>query len=228
MGTQQWWYLWCTSCYLCSDVGIVELISIRSTVFMPILWMAGNVSVIWSSHDLFDSLSYAAETLEAVLNDCRYLNATSEDPSKFGRVNLEMHFFFFFVHPLIRWPIAVADDPPNCPALNKSINMDITYSCRLQTPIVNEAVGEHALLQYLPGCNALWSGNTSKPPCPSGHIDGGDLDLVSPSVWYREEPYISPWPEFKKSSQWWGIFDIFIIFTTRFIKCSALIYLDKS
>lgn len=138
------------------------------------------------------------------------------------------NFFFFFVHPLIRWPIAVADDPPNCPALNKSINMDITYSCRLQTPIVNEAVGEHALLQYLPGCNALWSGNTSKPPCPSGHIDGGDLDLVSPSVWYREEPYISPWPEFKKSSQWWGIFDIFIIFTTRFIKCSALIYLDKS
>ncbi|OWZ26639.1 hypothetical protein C356_06876 [Cryptococcus neoformans c45] len=105
------------------------------------------------------------ETLEAVLNDCRYLNATSEDP--------------------------IADDPPNCPALNKSINMDITYSCRLQTPIVNEGVGEHALLQYLPGCNALWSGNTSKPPCPSGHIDGGDLDLVSPSVWYREEPYIS-------------------------------------
>lgn len=87
--------------------------------------------------------------------------------------------------------IAVVDDPPNCPALNKSINMDITYSCRLQTQIVNEEVGEHSLLQYLPGCNALWSGNTSKPACPPGHIEGGNLDLVSPSAWYREEPYIS-------------------------------------
>lgn len=87
--------------------------------------------------------------------------------------------------------IAVVDDPPNCPALNKSINMDITYSCRLQTQIVNEEVGEHSLLQYPPGCNALWSGNTSKPACPPGHIEGGNLDLVSPSAWYREEPYIS-------------------------------------
>ncbi|ODO08406.1 hypothetical protein L198_00135 [Cryptococcus wingfieldii CBS 7118] len=86
-----------------------------------------------------------------------------------------------------------ADDPPNCPHLNASINLDITYSCRLQTSIVNEEVGEtvSTALTYLPGCNAIWSGNTSKPACPDGRVEGGDLDLVSGSVYYREEPYIS-------------------------------------
>ncbi|ODN72817.1 hypothetical protein L202_08250 [Cryptococcus amylolentus CBS 6039] len=110
---------------------------------------------------------WKTSVLQGVLDDCRYMNATDID--------------------------SVADDPPNCPHLNASINMDITHSCRLQTSIVNEEVGEtvSTALTYLPGCNAIWSGNTSKPACPDGRVEGGDLDLVSGSVYYREEPYIS-------------------------------------
>lgn len=86
---------------------------------------------------------------------------------------------------------SAVDDPRNCPALFASWDLDKAEACRFQNEIINEAVGEQVPLVNLPGCNALWSGNVSKPACPAGTLDGGDLDLVQPSVWYQGEPYIA-------------------------------------
>jgi hypothetical protein len=57
--------------------------------------------------------------------------------------------------------------------------------------VVNETVGDVVGITTLPGCNALWSGNGSKPACPSGTIEGGTLVTVQPKVWYEEVGYIS-------------------------------------
>jgi len=57
--------------------------------------------------------------------------------------------------------------------------------------IVNETVGEKVPIDQLPGCNALWTGNVTKPGCPNGTVDGGVLELVEPTVWFNDEPYIS-------------------------------------
>ncbi|WVQ83503.1 hypothetical protein IAT38_005644 [Cryptococcus sp. DSM 104549] len=105
-----------------------------------------------------------ADTLQGVLDDCRYMNSTAE--------------------------VEAADEPANCPHLNSSINLDITYSCRLQTQIVDEDVGQLSPIEYLPGCNGIWTGNTSKPACPGDHVEGGYLELTSPGTWYRNEPYL--------------------------------------
>ncbi|WVR04101.1 hypothetical protein IAU60_001100 [Kwoniella sp. DSM 27419] len=105
------------------------------------------------------------DVLQDVLDNCRYMNATKAVPGM--------------------------DAPANCPALAKSIDMDVTNNCRLQTSIINEPVGEQTPLQYLPGCNGLWEGNATRPGCPPDHIEGGDLELVQPSVWFNNEPYVS-------------------------------------
>ncbi|KAK8861302.1 hypothetical protein IAR55_002121 [Kwoniella newhampshirensis] len=105
------------------------------------------------------------ETLQGVLDDCRYMNSTAQ--------------------------AAAPDDPANCPHLNKTIDFDVTYSCQLQTPIVDESVGEQVPIQYLPGCNGVWNGNVTKPPCPGDHVDGGYLELTTPDVWIRDEPYVN-------------------------------------
>ncbi|WVW79681.1 hypothetical protein I302_101651 [Kwoniella bestiolae CBS 10118] len=106
---------------------------------------------------------WKAETLQGVLDDCRYMNATAL--------------------------ISAPDDPGNCPHLNKTMDFDITYGCRLQTPIVDEDVGELNPIKYLPGCNGIWSGNTSKPACPPDHVEGGYLEMIEPTIWINEEPY---------------------------------------
>jgi hypothetical protein len=67
----------------------------------------------------------------------------------------------------------------------------MTYSCLAQTPIVNETVGESIPIANLPGCNAIWSGTGPKPPCPADAVEGGILELVEPTVWYRDEPYVN-------------------------------------
>ncbi|WWC68936.1 uncharacterized protein I206_102872 [Kwoniella pini CBS 10737] len=105
------------------------------------------------------------DVLQGVLDDCRYMNSTTF--------------------------ASAADDPANCPHLNATIDLDVTYGCRLQTQIVDEDVGELNPIQYLPGCNGIWSGNTSKPACPGNHIEGGYLDLTDPTVWVNNEPYRS-------------------------------------
>jgi hypothetical protein len=105
------------------------------------------------------------DTLAQVVNDCRYMNSTNGNPN--------------------------IDDPANCPILNKTIDLGITWSCRSQTPIVNETVGEIIGSDTLAGCNALWTGNVSKPACPAGHIDGGNLVTVQPSVWFEDIGYIA-------------------------------------
>ncbi|WWD16795.1 hypothetical protein CI109_101227 [Kwoniella shandongensis] len=104
------------------------------------------------------------ETLQGVLNECRYMNSTAQ--------------------------VGAADHPANCPHLAKSINYETTYSCRLQTPIIDELVGETSPIEYLPGCNGIWNGNVSKPPCPGDHVEGGYLELTSPKLWLRDEPYV--------------------------------------
>ncbi|WWC87576.1 uncharacterized protein L201_002466 [Kwoniella dendrophila CBS 6074] len=105
------------------------------------------------------------ETLQGVLDDCRYMNSTNF--------------------------AAAADDPANCPHLNKTIDLDVTYGCRLQTQIVDEDVGELNPIQYLPGCNGIWSGNNSKPACPPNHLEGGYLEMTDAKIWYNNEPYRS-------------------------------------
>ncbi|WRT65391.1 uncharacterized protein IL334_002334 [Kwoniella shivajii] len=105
------------------------------------------------------------DTLQGVLDDCRYMNSTAQ--------------------------YSAADEPANCPHLNKTIDMDVTYGCRLQTEIIDEDVGELNPIQYLPGCNGIWSGNTTKPACPGDHVEGGYLELAEPTIWFNNEPYIS-------------------------------------
>ncbi|OCF42518.1 hypothetical protein I317_03634 [Kwoniella heveanensis CBS 569] len=105
------------------------------------------------------------DVLQSVLDNCRYMNATKE--------------------------VQGMDHPANCPALNATINMDITYSCQLQTEIVDEPVGQTTPIQYLPGCNGIWNGNETRPACPGDHIEGGYLEMTKPGVWLRNEPYVS-------------------------------------
>ncbi|WVF66735.1 hypothetical protein IAT40_001477 [Kwoniella sp. CBS 6097] len=105
------------------------------------------------------------DVLQSVLDNCRYMNATKE--------------------------VQGMDHPANCPALNATINLDITYSCQLQTEIVDEPVGQTNPIQYLPGCNGIWNGNDTRPACPGDHIEGGYLEMTKPGVWSNNEPYVS-------------------------------------
>ncbi|KAK4690024.1 hypothetical protein P7C73_g77, partial [Tremellales sp. Uapishka_1] len=122
------------------------------------------------------------DTLQGVVTDCRYMNSSSVNSGSYLLSS-------FHSSRLMSLPDPTA--PENCAHLNKTIDLDATYSCHLQTPIVDEAVGENYAIPNLPGCNALWSGNVSKPACPEGTVNGGDLDLTTKVVYYQEEPYIA-------------------------------------
>ncbi|WVQ63031.1 uncharacterized protein L199_001182 [Kwoniella botswanensis] len=133
---------------------------------------AGNITWVMSNGDTSGYGIHAdfmngwkPDVLQGVLDDCRYMNATAQ--------------------------VSAPDDPGNCPHLNKTLSLDAAYSCKFQSQIVDEDVGELNPIKYLPGCNGIWSGNTSKPACPSDHVEGGYLELTDPTVWFNNEPYRS-------------------------------------
>lgn len=78
----------------------------------------------------------------------------------------------------------------NCPVLAKTYDLEKANDCLSQTPIVNEVVGALSPVELLPGCNALWIGNGSKPACPPGRIDGGEMDLVQPTIRSNGDGYV--------------------------------------
>jgi hypothetical protein len=84
----------------------------------------------------------------------------------------------------------VPESPENCPALNATIDVAKTYACRGSSDIVNESIGEVVAIELLPGCNAIWTGNISKPACPQGRVEGADMALVEPEVWVDDVGYI--------------------------------------
>lgn len=100
---------------------------------------------------------------QRILDNCRYIYKTNTYPKP--------------------------NDIRNCPALEPSIDFQAAFNCRFQGQIVDEDVGAQSWLEELPGCNALWTGDGDKPPCPAGRQDGGPLDKVDPGRWIEEEPY---------------------------------------
>ena len=108
------------------------------------------------------------ELQQAILDNCRYMNKTTEYPT--------------------------ANDLHNCPPLVPSIDYDAASQCRFQGQIIDEDVGQggQSPLMFLPGCNALWEGTGSKPDCPPGRREGEEaLDKVDPAIWIRNEPYVA-------------------------------------
>jgi hypothetical protein len=77
-------------------------------------------------------------------------------------------------------------DIRNCPPLEPSIDYNAAYNCRFQGQIVDEEVRNVTLL---PGCNDIWNGTGSKPPCPDGRTSEEELVKVEPEIWDKNEPY---------------------------------------
>nr|ODN87354.1 hypothetical protein L203_03627 [Cryptococcus depauperatus CBS 7841] len=94
---------------------------------------------------------WKADTPQAVLDDCQYMNATDEN--------------------------SISDDLSNCPPLNKSINVDVAHSCCLETQIV-DAINEENIISELPGCNFSWTGDTPKPAYSADQEPNDNLHLV--------------------------------------------------
>lgn len=102
---------------------------------------------------------WKATTFQRFLDECRYMNATDE----YGGAN----------------------NPQNCPALLESYSEEAMYACTPSSKVVDETVGAVQPITALPGCNALWQGNVTKPACPAGHEEGGTLDLVDANTVYE-------------------------------------------
>ncbi|WVN90515.1 uncharacterized protein L203_105751 [Cryptococcus depauperatus CBS 7841] len=111
---------------------------------------------------------WKADTPQAVLDDCQYMNATDENSSKL----VEQHRVC--ITSLVS---AVSDDLSNCPPLNKSINVDVAHSCCLETQIV-DAINEENIISELPGCNFSWTGDTPKPAYSADQEPNDNLHLV--------------------------------------------------
>ena len=123
-----------------------------------------------------------ASVLQEFVNGCRYMNATSQyTGSSLSSQSALISFGLMFS--------AGPTDPHNCPPLYPSMNIDIATNCRMQSPVVDEAVGQDFPIDLLPGCNSLWIGNTSKPDCPTGRSQDETLKLTSDVVYFDDEPY---------------------------------------
>lgn len=143
--------------------------------YMPTLCLAGSVRPCSRGQSDTDG---TADTFDKVVTDCRYMNQTVEGTGTFQTWR--------------ECALITTDytDVSNCPILAKSYDDAAGRACLGQTPIVDEVVGAISPINQLPGCNALWVGNVSKPGCPPGTIDGGTVHLVQPTIWLNQSGYV--------------------------------------
>ena len=76
----------------------------------------------------------------------------------------------------------------NCPPLAAVFDQDAADSCVIEEDIVDENVGldPSAPITVLPGCNPLWDGTGTQPPCP-------DPAQPTPSLVPPREPLPAGW-----------------------------------